>query len=128
MQAGEHVTEGLVENLDGVGTADGFVLVAAGEADLQSHAPADLVQAYLGRQGHQAFGLGPVIADRRDGEDEPAPPEADLLDQNRVAGIGHDDDITGIDVASQDHVIHIVYSTARKDRFHRSREQNMYGI
>ena len=96
-------------------------------AGLQSYAPADFVQAYLGRQGHQALGLGPVIADWRDGEDETALPEPDLLDQDRVAGSGQDDDITGIDVTSQELVIHNVYSTARKDRFHRSRERTMCG-
>jgi hypothetical protein len=92
---------------------------------LQSHAPAESVQAYLGRQGHQALGPGPVIAGWRDGEDESALPEADLLDQNRVAGIGQHDDITGLDVTNQDHVIHIVYDTARKGRFHPSRERDM---
>ena len=117
MQAGEHVAEDLVENRYGVGAAG-----------LQSHAPADFVQAYLGRQGHQALGLGTVIADWRDGEDEPALPEADLLDQDSMAGTGQDDDVAGVDVASHNLVIHNLYSTARKDRFHRPREQDMWGI
>ena len=97
-------------------------------ADLEGHAPAALVQAYLGRQRHEAFSFGSVVPNRSDGEDEPALPQADLPDHNRMAGTGQDDDITGIDVARQDLVIHNVYSTARKDRFHRSRERDMCGI
>src|SRR6516162_5967713 len=94
---------------------------------LQGHAPAALAQAYLRRQRHQALGFWPVIPDWRDGEDEPALAEADLLDQDRVAGVGQHDDITRIDVTSQDHIIHVVHTTARKDRFHRPRKRKMCG-
>ena len=96
-------------------------------ADLEGHAPAALVQAYLGRQRHEAFSFGSVVPNRSDGEDEPALPEAHLLDQDRVTGIGQHDDVASIDVTSQDLIIHNVYSTARKASFQLSRERDMCG-
>ena len=65
-----------------------------------------LTQAGPGRQRDELFGLGPVVADGCDGEDEPALAEADRLDQDRAAGTGQDDHITGVDVAREDQILH----------------------
>ena len=63
-------------------------------------------QARRRRQRDKLFGLGPVVADWGDCEDEPALAETDRLDQDRAAGPGQDDNITRIDVASKDHILH----------------------
>lgn len=63
-------------------------------------------QASPGGQRNEPFSLRLVVADGRHREDEPALAEADRLDQDRAAGPGQDDHITGIDVASKDHILH----------------------
>ena len=63
-------------------------------------------QARRCRQRDKLFGLGPVVANWGHREDEPALAEADRLDQDCAAGPGQDDDITRIDVASEDHILH----------------------
>ena len=63
-------------------------------------------QASAGGQRDELFGLGPVVVDWRHREDEPALAEADRLDQDGTAGPGQDDHITGVDIASKDHIFH----------------------
>ena len=63
-------------------------------------------QAYPCRQCHEPLCFGPVIIDWRYGKEEPAPSQADLLDQNRVPGIGEHDYVPGIDVTGQDYGLH----------------------
>jgi hypothetical protein len=64
------------------------------------------VQACRGRECDKALSLDPVIADGRHGENKPTLPQADGLDQDRTAGTGQHDHITGIDVASKDQILH----------------------
>ena len=59
-------------------------------------------QANPGRQFHQPLS-GPVIIDWHHGKDEPALSQADLLDENRVPGIGQHDYVASGDVTSQDY-------------------------
>jgi Asp-tRNA(Asn)/Glu-tRNA(Gln) amidotransferase A subunit family amidase len=68
--------------------------------------PAVFAQAGRCSQRDAPFGLGPVVVDWRDREDKPALAEADRLDQDRAAGPGQDDHITGIDITSKDHILH----------------------
>jgi hypothetical protein len=63
-------------------------------------------QAGAGGQRDELFGLRPVVVDWRHREDEPALAEADRLDQDGTAGPGQDDHITGVDIASKDHIFH----------------------
>ena len=86
--------------------------------DPLSPAPAGRLSAYPGQvltalahagpraQGDELLGLRPVIADWCHREDEPALAQADRLDQDRAAGPGQDDHVTGVDVASKDQILH----------------------
>jgi hypothetical protein len=73
---------------------------------LVGQVPAVFAQAGAGGQRDELFGLRPVVVDWCNREDEPALPEADRLDQDRAAGPGQDDHITGVDIASKDHIFH----------------------
>ena len=73
---------------------------------LVGQVPAVFAQAGAGGQRDELFGLRPVVVDRRHREDESALAEADRLDQDRAAGPGQDDHITGVDIASKDHIFH----------------------
>jgi hypothetical protein len=75
-------------------------------SDLAGQAPAVFAHARPGAQGHELLGLRPVVADWCHREDEPALAQADRLDQDRAAGPGQDDQITSIDVASKDQILH----------------------
>ena len=59
-----------------------------------------------GGQGDELFDLRPVVIDWRHREDEPALAEADRLDHDGTAGPGQDDHVTGVDIASKDHILH----------------------
>ena len=63
-------------------------------------------QAGTGAQGDELLGLRPVVIDWCHREDEPALAQADRLDQDRAAGAGQNDHVTGIDVASKDQILH----------------------
>ena len=63
-------------------------------------------QAGPGGQGDELFGLRPVVVDWRHREDEPALAKADRLDQDGTAGPRQDDHVTGVDIASKDHILH----------------------
>ena len=74
--------------------------------DLVGQVLAVFAQAGRGGQRDTPFGLGPVVIDGRHGKDEPALAEADRLDQDRAAGPGQDNHVTGIDITSKDHILH----------------------
>ena len=59
-----------------------------------------------GGQGDELLGLRPVIVDWCHREDESALAKADHLDQDGAAGPGQDDHVTGVDIASKDHILH----------------------
>ena len=65
-----------------------------------------LAQAGAGGQRDELFGLRPVVVDWCHREDEPALAEADGLDQDGATGPGQDNHITGVDIASKDHIFH----------------------
>jgi hypothetical protein len=73
---------------------------------LVGQVPAVFAQAGAGGQRDELFGLRTVVVDWRHREDEAALPEADCLDQDRAAGPGQHDHITGVDIASKDHIFH----------------------
>ena len=73
---------------------------------LVGQVPAVFAQAGAGGQRDEVFGLRPVVVDGCHCEDEPALAEADRLDQDRAAGPGQHNHITGVDIASKDHIFH----------------------
>jgi hypothetical protein len=73
---------------------------------LVGQVPTVFAQTGRGGERDKPFGLRPVVAYWRHRQDEPAPAKADRLDQDRTAGPGQDDHITGIDIASKDHILH----------------------
>lgn len=73
---------------------------------LVGQVPTVFAQTGRGGERDKPFGLRSVVAYWRHRQDEPAPAKADRLDQDRTAGSGQDDHITGIDIASKDHVLH----------------------
>ena len=78
----------------------------AGTAILVGQVPTVFAQTGRGGERDEPFGLRPVVVYWRHRQDDPAPAKADRLDQDRTAGPGQDDHITGIDIASKDHVLH----------------------
>ena len=77
-------------------------------SDLRLVGQVPTVFAQTGRGGEcdEPFGLRPVVAYGRHRQDEPASAQADRLDQHRAARPGQDNHVTGIDIASKDHVLH----------------------
>jgi len=75
-------------------------------AGLTGQVTAVLAQLRTGGQRDQALGLPPVVADRRDGENEPALTQPDGLDHDRSAGPRQLDHVTGVDICSKHQILH----------------------